>query len=249
MEAMKTILCMACGLVALMCLGCRNAATKPEVIRPVRAIKAGDLKAILGREFPGRAKAGREVDLSFRVSGPLVSLPVDVGRPVKKGEIVVAIDPRDFQTALDSAEGNLSAAQANLLAMLHGARPEEVEQLKAVLMRAEAESRKAAADHLRSEALLPEKAVSKAEFDAPLVRRDQTAAQVTEAKEDLSIGLKGSRLEDLDAKRAEVKALRAAVDNAKDQLDYTSLKAPFDVVHARSIAGMTRLKEDCRRDG
>jgi RND family efflux transporter MFP subunit len=186
------------------------------------------LKAILDREFPGRAKARHEVDLSFRVSGPLVSLPVDIGTRVKKDDIVAVIDPKDFQTSLSSAEGNLSMAQANLLAMERGARPEEIEQLKAALSRAEAEYRRAVADHDRNEKLLPERATSEAAFDATLAQRDLAAAQVTEAKEDLNIGLRGSRLEDLEAKRAEIKALQAAVDNAKNQLDYTVLKAPFD---------------------
>lgn len=215
-------------VLALLSAGCGKTASKPEVIRPVRAIKVGDLKAILSREFPGRAKASHEVDLSFRVSGPLISLPVDVGRQVKKDDVVAAIDPRDFQVARDSAEGKLSAAQANLLAMEHGARPEEIEQLKAALARAEADHRKAVADHQRSEALLPRNAVSQAEFDATLARRDQTAAQVTQAQEDLNIGLRGSRIEDLEAKRAEIKALKAAVDDANNQLNYTVLKAPFD---------------------
>lgn len=218
----------ATAVAVLLMAGCRKTATEPEPIRPVYGIKVGDLKAIEGREFPGRAKARHEVDLSFRVSGPLVSLPVDVGTQLKNGDVVAGIDPKDFQTALDSAQGNLSMAQANLLAMERGARPEEVEQLKAALAQADASYRQALADYQRSEKLLPKGAVSRAEFDATLARRDTTAAQVTKAKEDLNIGLKGARKEDLEAKRAQIKALEAAVDNAKNQLDYTVLKAPFD---------------------
>jgi RND family efflux transporter MFP subunit len=218
----------AFALVALAAMGCRQATSEPEAIRSFRAVKVGDVKAILGKEFPGRAKARHEVDLSFRVSGPLVSLSVDVGTRMKKGDIIAVIDPKDFQTALNSAEANLSMAQANLLAMERGARPEEVEQLKAALIQAEASHRQALADHQRSEELLPKRAVSKADFDATLARRDLTAAQVTQAKEDLNIGIRGARQEDLEAKRAEIKALKAAADNAKNQLDYTVLEAPFD---------------------
>jgi RND family efflux transporter MFP subunit len=226
----------AYALVALMGIGCQEAAPEHQAIRPVDAVKVGDLKAIVGREFPGRAKACHEVDLSFRVSGPLVSLPVDVGSQVKKDDVVAVIDPKDFQTALDSAEGKLRMVQANLLAMERGARPEEVEQLKAALAKAEAEYRQAAADFNRNERLLPTGAVSRSDFDATLAQRDRTAALVTQAKEDLNIGLKGSRLEDLEAKRAEIKALEATVNDAKNQLDYTVLKAPFDgVVAAKHV--------------
>jgi RND family efflux transporter MFP subunit len=216
------------AFVALMVSGCQDAESEPTTVRPVRAIKVGDLKAILGREFPGRAQAKHEVELSFRVSGPLVSLPVDVGSHVKKDDVVAVIDPQDFQISLDSVDGNLGMAQANLLAMERGARPEEVEQLKAALEKAEAEYRKTVADHQRNENLLPKGGASKAQFDASLAQRDEAAAQVTQAKEDLNIGIRGARREDLEAKRAEIKALKAAVDNAKNQLDYTVLKAPFD---------------------
>src|SRR3954462_5645106 len=117
-------------LVMLLCVGCAKPAAEAELVRPVKAIKIGDAKAIQSREFPGRAKARDEVDLSFRVSGPLVSLPVDVGSRVKKGELIAAIDPKDFQTALESARGNLARSQAQYVAMQKGAREEEIEQLK-----------------------------------------------------------------------------------------------------------------------
>ncbi|NLX97180.1 MAG: efflux RND transporter periplasmic adaptor subunit [Rhodopirellula sp.] len=208
--------------------GCREATSQPEPVRPVRAIKVGDVKAFQGREFPGRASAKEEVDLSFRVSGPLLSLPVDVGSQVKTGDVITAMDTRDFQAALDSAEGNLSVAKANLSAMERGARPEEIEQLKAAVAEAEAAAQQALAEHERNEKLLPTRVVTQSEFDIGLARRDRTAAQVKKAKEDLNIGMKGARPEDLEAKRAEIRALEAAVENAKNQLDYAVLKAPFN---------------------
>jgi RND family efflux transporter MFP subunit len=227
MKAKSCAVC-ACMLVVLMSVGCRKPLSESEAVRPVRAIKMGDLKAVSGREFPGRAKARDEVELSFRVSGPLVSLPVDVGSLVKKGDVIAAIDSRDFQVALDSTQGNLAVAKANLLAMQRGSRPEEIEQLKAAVAEAEASYRQAFAEHDRNAKLLPSKAVSQSEFDMSLARRDRTAAQVKKAKEDLNIGLKGARPEDIDAKRAEIKALEAAVANAKNQLDYAVLTSPFD---------------------
>jgi multidrug efflux pump subunit AcrA (membrane-fusion protein) len=215
-------------IVVLQAAGCQKASVHEEPVRPVRAIKVGDLKAIAGREFPGRASAKNAVDLSFQVSGPLVSLPVDVGSEVKKGDVVAAIDPRDFQAVLDSARGNLERARANLLAMERGARPEELEQLAAAVAEAEAKHRQAIAEHERNEQMLPKGAISRSEFDISLARRDTTAAQMKTAEENLKIGRTGARPEDLEAKRAEIRALEAAVANAQNQLDYAVLRAPFD---------------------
>ena len=164
------------------------------------------------------------MDLSFRVSGPLISLPVDVGSTVKKGDVIAAIDPRDFQAALDSAQGNLSRAQANLLAMERGARPEEIEQLKAAVAEAEATYRQAIAEHERNAKLVPTRSGQPVGLRhepcaaGPHGRTGQEGPGGSEYRRE------GSRPEDLEAKRAEIKALEAAVENAKNQLDYAMLE-------------------------
>jgi len=208
--------------------GCDTPVAEPELIRPVRAIKVGDLKAISSREFPGRAAAKDDVELSFQVAGPLVALPVDVGTQVKKGDVIASIDLRDFETALASAQGNLARAKSNLLAMERGARPEEIEQLKAALVQAEASNTQAVTEHKRNAELVDSGAVSKSEFDLSLARQQRTAAEVKSATEALKIGMAGARPEDLEAKRSEIRALEAAAAAAKNQLDYATLTAPFD---------------------
>jgi RND family efflux transporter MFP subunit len=223
-------------IAALTLAGCGKPISHSEPVRPVRAIKVGDLTAIQSREFPGRAKAKDEVELSFQVSGPLVSLPVDVGSEVHKGDVIAAVDPRDFQAALDSNQGSLERARANLLAMERGARPEEIEQLKSAVEQAQASYKQAAAEHERNSKLVTSGAISKSEFDISQARAQRTFAEIKSAQEGLNIGLKGARTEDLEAKRSEIRALEAAVAAAKNQLDYAVLTAPFDgIVAARYV--------------
>ena len=214
-------------LMGLLLAGCSEPKEAVVAVRPVRAIKVGDVTWIKGREFPGRANAKNEVDLSFRVAGSLISLPVDVGSQVQQGDVVAILDPRDFEAALASAQGNLARAKANLTAMETGARAEEVEQLKAAVAEAEATHNEALGEHDRYKRLLEQGAGTQQQFDIALARRDRTAAQLTTAKEALNIGLTGAREEDLQAKRSEIMALEAAVKSASNQLEYTVLKAPF----------------------
>lgn len=216
------------ALLVVSVTGCKSKAPEKEPVRPVRAIKVGDPQEIQGRWYPGIAKAKDAVDLSFRVAGPLITLAVDVGSKVKQGDVIAALDTRDFQAALDNAQGNLAKAQANLSAMEKGARPEEIEQLKAAVSEADALYKQAATEHERNLKLLPTGAVTQSDCDLSLARREKTAAQVKKAKEDLNIGQRGARPEDLAAKRSEIKALEAAVLNARNQLEYATLKAPFD---------------------
>jgi RND family efflux transporter MFP subunit len=80
--------------------------------RPVRfeTVQAGPLEQL--RSFPGIVKASEESALSLRVSGPLVEVNVTLGEPVKKGDLLMQIDPRDFEDHILSLEAQLAGALA-----------------------------------------------------------------------------------------------------------------------------------------
>jgi RND family efflux transporter MFP subunit len=208
--------------------GCEEKKVRREIIRPVRAMRIGDAKELERRPRPGRAKATQEVNLSFRVSGPLVSLPVNVGDEVKKGQVLARIDPNDFEVRLRNAEGQLARARAEFQALKAGARPEELRQLRAAVRKAEAAFRIASLEHKRFLKALETNAVSKNVVDQKREAKNQADEELRRAKEELQIGQKGARKEDIAAKRAEIMSLRANVQTAKDDLRYSSLRAPFD---------------------
>ncbi|SHO50373.1 efflux RND transporter periplasmic adaptor subunit [Desulfopila aestuarii] len=85
-----------------------------EVIRPVKLLKIVTDNEIVQRSYPGRVRAAKRVDLSFQVGGPLIEMLVDEGQEVKQGQILARIDPRNFETNLRNAEGQLAKAQAAL---------------------------------------------------------------------------------------------------------------------------------------
>lgn len=85
-----------------------------ERARPVKAMQIGAQEALSGRAFPGTAQAVQEVELSFRVSGPLITLPITVGLNVQKGDVLAQIDPRDYQVKVRNVQGQLDDAKAAL---------------------------------------------------------------------------------------------------------------------------------------
>jgi RND family efflux transporter MFP subunit len=102
-------------IALLFITGCsKKEAPKEEVIRPVKAMKVGGFERIARRSFPGQARATQEANLSFRVNGPLVQFPVNVGDEVKKGQLLARIDPRDFEVELKNVRGQLARAKAAL---------------------------------------------------------------------------------------------------------------------------------------
>jgi membrane fusion protein, multidrug efflux system len=52
--------------------------------------------------------------ISPKVTGYIAAVPVEDNQPVKVGQVIARIDPRDYQTALDQARANVAAAQASI---------------------------------------------------------------------------------------------------------------------------------------
>jgi multidrug efflux pump subunit AcrA (membrane-fusion protein) len=210
--------------------GCgKEESSKKPVVRPVKAVRVADPSGLSNRAFPGRAKATQEVDLSFRVSGPLITRPVNVGDEVKKGQVLATIDPRDFEVDLRNVRGQLQRARAQLAAMRQ-ARPEDIRKLKAAVEKAEAALKLADTDYQRVISIKAKDpgAVSQEEIDRRLERKKGAEAELRQAEEELRIGQIGARPEDIAAKEAEIRSLQASEASRKDQLRYTELRAPFD---------------------
>ena len=93
--------------------GCeKEQVAEKKVVRPIKAMMITDAVQFRQRKFPGTAKATQEIDLSFRVSGPLITLPVNIGDEVSIGDVVARIDPRDYEVRLRSAQGELNESMA-----------------------------------------------------------------------------------------------------------------------------------------
>ena len=216
-------------LLLLFTTGCSEDVAVQEVIRPVKAIKVGDSQEFMKRKFPGRSSATQSGDLSFRVSGPLITRPVDVGDEVKTGQVLARIDPRDYEVALKNTEAQLARAKANLRAMRQ-ARPEKVSQLKSEVTKAKSALNRAMAEYNRVMRIRKKDpgAVSQSSIDTAVDARERAEASLRQAEENLRIGTRGARKEDIEAQQADIRSLEAAVDSAKDQLRYTYLYAPFD---------------------
>jgi RND family efflux transporter MFP subunit len=100
---------------------CSKPAEKTEDIRPVRAIVLSSSDVDVNAEFSGEVRARVESRLGFRVAGKIVSRKVDVGALVKKGQVLMQLDPQDLQlsqaqalAALRSAETSRDLAKAEL---------------------------------------------------------------------------------------------------------------------------------------
>ncbi|WP_371868371.1 efflux RND transporter periplasmic adaptor subunit [Duganella margarita] len=111
---MFTLKNMLVATSALVLLGaCSKHEEKTEDIRPVRAMLLASSDVDVNAEFSGEVRARIESRLGFRVGGKIVNRKVDVGTLVKKGQVLMQLDPQDLQLSQAQALANLRAAETN----------------------------------------------------------------------------------------------------------------------------------------
>ncbi len=103
-------------LLIVVLLLCSNCGSKEqpiaEAIKPVKFQKIARAGGSFGRNFSGTAKAGVETQLSFRVSGIVNSVNVKVGQRVRKGNLIAALDPSDYELSYEEADASVKNADA-----------------------------------------------------------------------------------------------------------------------------------------
>lgn len=106
--------CIPVCLVLVATAGCKEAPVEeaPVVVRPVKMHTVAGTTGV-ERSFPGRVAAFNQVDLSFRVGGPLIEFSALEGHEIKRGEVLARIDPRDYKIRIDSAQARFDKARAD----------------------------------------------------------------------------------------------------------------------------------------
>jgi RND family efflux transporter MFP subunit len=110
------------GLVVLVAAICsvffvdwgKEPAEDVELIRPLKTlvVEAGQIEKTY--QYLGVVEAADEAQLSFDVSGALISLDVKKGERVKEGQLIASLDARDFADALAVAQADADKARITL---------------------------------------------------------------------------------------------------------------------------------------
>jgi RND family efflux transporter MFP subunit len=98
---------------AFLLAACAKTPEKTEEVRPVRVMSLSSSDVALDAEFPGEVRARVESHLGFRVGGKIVARKVDVGNLVKRGQVLMQLDPQDLQLAQAQAVAGLTASESN----------------------------------------------------------------------------------------------------------------------------------------
>lgn len=105
--------CIAALTLCLTACDSSNAVEQTQVIKPVKLYQIPRLKERESDVFLAEVDAGNRSHLSFQVSGVIEQLKVKQGQRVQKGQLLVSLDPTDFQLAVDAAQAEFDFYEAN----------------------------------------------------------------------------------------------------------------------------------------
>ncbi len=169
--------------------------------------------------------------ISPRVSGPVTQLLINDNEQVKAGDVLVQIDPRDYEASLALANADLAAANSQVDASEAQVQVDEskVIQAQASVVAAGAENARAAADLKRYQDV-ESRAVSKTDYDLAQQKARSAKADLDAANSQVKAAQAGVTLSQaaVETAKAAVGQAQARLDEAKLNLSYTKIVAPFD---------------------
>ncbi|MBV8205787.1 MAG: HlyD family secretion protein [Acidobacteria bacterium] len=192
---------------------------------------------------------GHIVPVSARIAGWVKSVDVDDNQPVAAGQVLVQLDPVDYQVALQRAQAQLADALANATAAQRGvpitsasassqlesaeaafaASERQVEAARAQVTEAQANATKAANDLNRMKQLVARQEISEQQYDAAVAAAAAAQAAVQAAQAQLAAA---------QSHQQESRASIAAAQTAPQQISVTRARAGA----AEATAGQARAQ-------
>lgn len=152
----------------------------------------------------GKVQPVNEVKISPDVSGEIIELNVAEGQEVKKGQVLVKINPDLYQSAANRAEALLNGQKATLA------------NVKSGLKNLQSNFKNIEANYFRNEKLFKSGAISQSEWDNIVAQYDGAKANIEAANDNI------------EGAEFSVKSAEASLKEARDNLARTTIYAPVD---------------------
>ncbi len=173
----------------------------------VEKIERHDLEAVVSAS--GKVQAKRSVDISAETMGKIVNLTVAEGQLVKKGELLLQIDPRNLETAVQNREASLATARSTL------------QQTRAQVESSRVALKQAEDTFARQEGLFKNGLLSRQEFE-------QAQHNVELRRTDLQVAEQAVKTQEQRIRQEE-----ASLESARYDLNKVSIVAPMDGIITR----------------
>ena len=200
------------------------------VVLPLAAFLVGGFSYVAGGRYVSTDDAyvhAAKLMVSTDVSGIVSSVDVHEGQPIKAGDVLFRLDPKQFQIALDNANANLAQTALNIQAM-----KQDYTRMRNDVAAEAAQVELDQTTFARDAALLRSATVSQSSYDQAryTLDADKAKLQALEEQSRVQLARLGGNADIPVEQHPQYLQAKAQVDEAQRQLDHTIVRAPFDGV-------------------
>ncbi|MCP9769200.1 HlyD family efflux transporter periplasmic adaptor subunit [Lacihabitans sp. LS3-19] len=174
---------------------------KPTEVELSKVIKGTLVETV---SASGKIQPEVEVKISPDVPGEIIGLYVKEGDSVKKGQLLLKIQPENYVSVVDRFKAGVNQSRAN------------AEQTKAAISRAESQLLRAQMEYNRQKKLLAEKVISQSDFETAETNMKIARQDVDAAKSNFEAAKYG------------INSAEAALKDASENLRKTNIYAPMN---------------------
>ncbi len=167
-----------------------------------------------------------ESEVGFKVQGRITELPVHEGQYVNAGDLLAALDGKDYRQQVKIDEAALNARVAELNLVLAGSRTQEIKAAKQAVLDAQADLELKKIDAARMQALFEKDEVSAQTRDIAATNLKRAQATYERSQQTYEEVMEGSRKEQIAISRANVQVARQNLEQSRIHVTYTALRAP-----------------------
>ena len=171
-----------------------------------------------------------ESQVSFKVAGRVVALPVEEGQQVGQGALLAKLENADFQQKVRIDEAAVKVREQDLALRMAGTREQEVQAAHQAVLDAEAGLNETKLDSERAEKLFAKDEISAQDRDRAATALKRAQANHGAAEERYKEAVEGSRKEEIAIAQANLNAANAELGLARVEEGYTTLRAPVSGV-------------------
>jgi HlyD family secretion protein len=168
-----------------------------------------------------------ESELGFTAAGRIDMVAVVEGDTVARGAELARLDQSELAARRDQAAATAASAEASLLELQRGSRPEELRQAEAAAQGAEFDAKTAERSAVRARELHAKQVLSDQELDQAENALGLARTREVQTREALRLAKAGPRKERVDAARANAAAANATVRALDATIANTVIHAPF----------------------
>jgi HlyD family secretion protein len=239
------VLAIAVAAAAAFYVRPRSKAAKSPEVEVTAKVERGSVVDSVASE--GRVVSNLDVEIKCKASGEIVRLPFDVSESVRKGQLLVELNPVDEERTVRQAQASLASSQAKLVSARESlaldqanlATDRQRAETSLAGARAKAQDARAKADRVKE--LLARRLASQEEYETAETNAVQAASELDAAKikpEELKARERALELsrQQIRVAEAQVEGDRIALEVTRQRLADTRVTAPMDgVVTQRNV--------------